>query len=80
MLVQVKNRIFLLEAVSYAFILFPSDDRAVKPVELHLVVDGCPINLAGEEALIVWTAISKNAISLELDQCSDSAARSSRSI
>lgn len=80
MLLQVKNRVFLLEAVSYASIVFPSANADSKAIELALVIDGYPLTLKDDEALIVWSAISQNAVSIEPDRSSAPALRFDRAI
>lgn len=68
MLIQIKNRIILLEAVSYASIEFPNEDSTNDWIELLLIVDGISIVLTGEEALRVWEIVSRNAASLEFPE------------
>ena len=80
MLLQIQNRIFLLEAVSYASIVFPDQNREGKPIELSLVIDGCPVTFHGNQALVAWNAISKNAVSLSPDEYSASAPSSVRKL
>lgn len=78
MLLQIKNRVFLLEAISYASISYPCDTRQGRPIELMIVIDGHPVTLAGEEASALWTAIAKNAISLQPNEYSATAPNSVR--
>lgn len=64
MLIQLKNRVILLEAVSYASIEFPGEDTENDWIELLLIVNGKDIVVTGEEALTLWHSITRNAHSL----------------
>lgn len=64
MLIQLKNRVILLEAVAYASISFPNEDSTNDWIELNLLIAGEPITLTGDEALIMWHALTRNATSL----------------
>jgi len=64
MLIQIQNRVILLEAVSYASIQFPEENTMNDWIELLLIVDGHSIILHGDEALRIWNVINRNAICL----------------
>lgn len=64
MLIQLKNRVVLLEAISYASIEFPSEDTENDWIELILIVDGQDVVLTGDDALCIWQLITQNATSV----------------
>lgn len=66
MLIQVRNRVLLLEAISYASIEFPEETSENDWIELHLIIDGYSTILYSDEALTVWQQIQGNATQLDL--------------
>ena len=64
MLVQIKNRVLLLEAVSYAAITFPDENSDNDWIELQLIIDGVDLILTGDEALSVWHAVQRNSVNI----------------
>ncbi|MBW4467993.1 MAG: hypothetical protein KME07_21415 [Pegethrix bostrychoides GSE-TBD4-15B] len=61
MLIQVKNKILLLEAVSYAAIAFPDRADSDDFVTLDLIIDGHSLKLTGQPALTIWLAIQQQS-------------------
>lgn len=64
MLIQVKNRVLKLEAVSHAQLEMPSEDDTEGCIELFMIIEGKDIILCADEALTVWHALSRNSLSL----------------
>jgi hypothetical protein len=63
-MLQLKNRAIRLQDISYAEIVFPDENTENGCIELYLIVGGQQIVTMGDDALILWQAISKNAVSL----------------
>lgn len=63
-MLQLKGRVIRLQKVSYAQISFPDENTDNDWIELLIIVDGHDVILTGDEALLLWTALCKNAIAL----------------
>lgn len=63
-MIQLKNRVIRFEDISYAEIVFPDENTENDWIELYLIVGGHQIVTMGDDALILWQAISKNAVSI----------------
>ena len=61
MLIQVKNKIVLLEAISYAELLFPTPETSVIRTTLRLIIDGHKLDIHEDEAIAVWLAVQQNS-------------------
>lgn len=64
MLIQIKNKILLLDAVSFAEFLPGNPDELNSRPALNLIVDGQDLKLRDEEAITIWHAIQRNATCL----------------
>lgn len=62
---QIKNRVIQLDAIAYAEITFPDEDTANDWIELLTIIDGKEIIFTGDEALMVWQALSRNTTGLQ---------------
>ncbi len=59
-MIQLKNRVISLEAVNYASISFPDENTDNDWIELVLIVNGHPVVLSGDDALVLWQHLTKN--------------------
>lgn len=77
MLVQVKNKVLMLEAISYAEIHFPSSESSVSRTTLSLIIDGHKLDLYEDEAVAIWLAVQQNSNCLLRPERSESMPASS---
>lgn len=61
MLIQVKNKVLMLEARSYAEIMFPKPGTSATRTTLSLIIDGHKLSIFGDEAAAVWLAVQQNS-------------------
>lgn len=66
MLIQVRNHVLELEAISFAEISLPDPNSTDDWAELHIVIDGHIRILYERDALVVWQALQRNAVGIAM--------------
>ena len=61
-MIQLKNRVVRLQNISFAEISFPEEHTENDWIELYLIVGNRDIIITGDDALVLWTAITERSI------------------